>query len=237
MAYSALTLITRAWYLSGIVARNLETVSGDQITDGLFLLNTLLDFKASDLRLIPYFTRYAGTFVIGQETYNIPGLYAIESMTFNIGTVRYPMTELTRDIYFGSGRVDNILSLPFSYHLERTKGGSNVYVYFLPNQAYVFNLSGKFALTDVTLMQDMSLVYDAFYLEYLRYALAQFFCNEYSIAFAPEKLQMLRQYEKKLTDVSPPDLTMKKISFIGNHATMNWAQANIGMGYTPSFTP
>lgn len=232
MAYSALTLITRSWYLSGIVARNLETVSGDQITDGLFLLNVLLDFKASDIRLIPYFTRYAGVFVTGQELYYIPDLYEIETMTFNIGDVRYPMSSTSRDIYFGQGRVDNITSLPFQYHLERQKGGSNVYVYFLPNQAYIFNLSGKFALTEVTLMQDMSLTYDQFYMEYLRYALAQFFCNEYSIAFAPEKAAMLKMYEKKLLDVSPPDLTMQKLSLMGGRSVMNWAQANIGKGYT-----
>ncbi len=237
MAYSALTLITRAWYLSGIVARNLETVSGDQITDGLFLLNTLLDFKASDIRLIPYFTRYAGTFVIGQEAYNVPGLYEIETMTFNIGTVRYPMKNVTRDNYFGSGRIDNINSLPFSYHLERVKGGSNIYVYFLPVDTYVFNLIGKFALTDVTLMQDMSIVYDNFYIEYLRYALAKLFCNEYSIAFAPEKEMMLKTYEKKLLDVSPPDLTLQKVSLIGSGAVMNWGQVNIGLGYIPTFSP
>jgi hypothetical protein len=233
MAYSALTLITRAWYLSGIVARNLQTVSGDQITDGLFLLNTLLDFKASDIRLIPYFTRYAGVFVQSQEMYFIPNLYEIETMTFNIGVVRYPMSETTRDVYFGNGRVDNIASLPFQYHLERTFGGSNVWVYFLPDQNYVFNLIGKFALTDVTLMQDMALVYDNFYLEYLRYALAQFMCNEYNISFAPEKLQMLKIYEKKLMDVSPPDLTMKKVNFINESTSINWAQVNIGKGWTP----
>lgn len=234
MAYSALTLITRSWYLSGIVARNLETVSGDQITDGLFLLNVLLDFKASDIRLIPYFTRYASVFVTGQETYYIPDLYEIETMTFNIGDVRYPMSSTSRDIYFGQGRVDNITSLPFQYHLERQKGGSNVYVYFLPNQAYVFNLSGKFALTEVTLMQDMSLTYDQFYMEYLRYALAQFMCNEYSIAFAPEKAAMLKMYEKKLLDVSPPDLTMKKLNMLGNQPVANWAGYNIARGYWPS---
>lgn len=232
MAYTALTLITRAWYLSGIVARNLETVSGDQVTDGLFLLNTLLDFKASDIRLIPYFTRYQSNFVVGQEMYYIPTLYEIETMTFNIGDVRYPMTETTRDVYFGNGRVDNITSLPFQYHLERTFGGSNVFVYFLPDQTYQFNLIGKFALTDVTLNQDMALTYDMFYLEYLRYALAQFYCNEYSIIFAPEKLKMLQIYEKKLMDVSPPDLRMQKINFINSPTTINYAFLNIAMGWT-----
>jgi hypothetical protein len=233
MAYSALTLITRAWYLSGIVARNLETVSGDQTTDGLFLLNTLLDFKASDLRLIPYFTRYAGVFIVGQETYDIPGLYQVQTMTFNIAQLRYPMTQMNRDVYFGSGRVDNIDSLPFSYHVERIKGGSRIYVYFLPNSAYVFNLIGKFALTDVTLMQDMSIVYDNFYIEYLRYALAEFMCNEYNIAFAPEKAKMLKMYEKKLQDVSPPDLSIKKINFMNDGTTLNWALVNVSGGYVP----
>lgn len=235
MAYSALTLITRSWYLSGIVARNLETVSGDQITDGLFLLNALLDFKASDIRLIPYFTRYAGVFIVGQEEYFIQNLYEIETMTFNLGSVRYPMVEVNRDMYFGSGRVNNIQSLPFSYHLEREKDGSRIYVYFLPNQAYTFNLSGKFALTNVVLGTDLTTVYDEFYIEYLRYALAQMMCNEYNIAFAPEKLDMLKKYEKKLMDVSPPDLTIKKTGIIGNQVVMNWAQANVGLGYTPSF--
>lgn len=234
MAYTALTLITRSWYLSGIVARNLQTVSGDQITDGLFLLNVLLDFKASDIRLIPYFTRYQGNFIVAQEMYYIPNLYAIETMTFNIGTVRYPMTETTRDIYFGNGRIDNITSLPFSYHLERTFGGSNVWVYYLPDQTYQFNLIGKFALTEVTLNQDMALVYDQFYLEYLRYALAKFFCNEYSIAFAPEKEKMLQIYEKKLLDVSVPDLTQQKMNFINTGYCINYAQANIGKGWTSS---
>lgn len=232
MAYSALTLITRAWYLSGIVARNLETVSGDQITDGLFLLNVLLDFKATDVRLIPYFTRYQNNFVVGQEMYNISNLFEIESMTFNIGQVRYPMTETTRDVYFGNGRVDNITSLPFQYHLERTFGGSNVFVYFLPDQTYQFNITGKFALTDVTLNQDMSLTYDNFYLEYLRYALAQFFCNEYNVAYAPEKLQMLKMYEKKLLDVSPPDLRMQKMNFINSPTTINYAFLNISKGWS-----
>ena len=47
MPYLAQTLITRSWYLSGIVARGAQTVTGDQITDGLMMLNALLDFKQS----------------------------------------------------------------------------------------------------------------------------------------------------------------------------------------------
>ena len=57
MAYTARMLITRAYYLSQIVSRQLQEVSGEQIEDGLFLLNALLQFKSTDLREIPYFIR------------------------------------------------------------------------------------------------------------------------------------------------------------------------------------
>ena len=66
MAYTALELVTRAYYLSQIVAREAQTVSGSQISDGLYLLNALLDVKASDLQLIPYYQEYDFTSVAGQ---------------------------------------------------------------------------------------------------------------------------------------------------------------------------
>src|SRR5260221_8513167 len=109
MSYTAQTLITRSWYLSGIVARNLQVVTGDQITDGLMLLNALLDFKQIETDLIPYFTYKTNTFCVpGQEVYFIQNCALIQSVTFNIDTIRYPMDYTTQRTYFGSGRVDNI---------------------------------------------------------------------------------------------------------------------------------
>lgn len=233
MSYPAILLINRAWNLSGIVARGLETVSGEQGSDGLFLLNELLDFKSADVNLIPYFSRYEGIFITGVETYDIPNLLQIESMTFTMqNTVRYPMNYCNRTKYFGSGRVNNILSIPFEYHYERQLDGSRVFVYYLPESDYTFQISGKFGLTNVTEFQDLSLVYDGFYIAYLRYALAQYMCNEYDIAFAPEKANMLASMEKKLNQVSPPDLTMQKTNFINNKTALNWAQINLGKGWT-----
>lgn len=233
MSYPALQLVTRSWYLSGIVARNLEQVSGDQASDGLELLNELLDFKASDLSLIPYFKRDTIQLLTGVEEYYVPNLYQIETMTFNLGDVRYPMANESRINYFGQGRVNNINSLPFQWHLEREKGGSRVRVYYRPMQDYVAEITAKFALTEVTLFQDLSLVYDGFYLAYLRYALAEYMCHYYDIAFAPEKKAMLNSMIARLTYVSPPDLTNKKIRFMGNRSALNWGQVNIGKGYYP----
>src|SRR5579859_1953944 len=120
MAYTALTLINRAYYLSQVVSRQLQTVSGEQQQDGLFLLNALLDIKGSDLHLIPYFQQFQFTIIDSQEEYFIPNLLYVDTMTFNIGDVRYPMIEMTRKQYFGTGRVDDITTLPFSYRVERT---------------------------------------------------------------------------------------------------------------------
>lgn len=233
MTYPAIQLINRAWNLSGIVGRGLETVSGEQGSDGLFLLNELLEFKSADLNLIPYWTRQALQLVQGQEMYFVPNLVQVETMTFNIGEVRYPMTESQRDKYFGNGRVDNIQSIPFTWHLEREKGGSNIYVYYLPMQNYPAMLTAKFALTDVSEFTDLSLTYDGFYLSYLRYALAKYMCLEYDISFDPEKEKQLMSMAKKLSNISPPDLSLQKVNFITRNTSLNWAQVNIGKGYYP----
>jgi hypothetical protein len=232
MAYTATDLVTRSWYLSGIVARNLETVSPDQITDGMQLLNTLLDFKAADLRLIPFFTRFGFNLVTNVEEYFIPNLFQVETLTFNIQTVRYQMNQISRVKYFGTPRVDNIQSLPYSYHVERVKDGSNIFVYFKPNQTYPAMLTGKFGLTNVVIGTDLETLYENFYIEYLRYALAQMMCNEYDVEFSPDKLAMLKIYESKCTDESPTDLSTRKLSAFNRGSGINYGQANLGLGWT-----
>jgi hypothetical protein len=234
MAYTALELITRAYFLSQVVARELQTVSGTQITDGLALLNALLDVKGSDVRLIPYFTRYDFPTVQGQELYYIPNLLAIEAMTFNLGDVRFPMNKQTRREFFNTARIDNVQSLPFSYRTERVLGGMNIYMYFEPNATYQVKLSGKFALSNVTLEQDMALTYDLYYMEYLRYALAEYICAEYGATFPDQSYRKFQEIQKKLIDVSAPDLAIQKTSyFASGRGSLNWQQINIGGAWTP----
>lgn len=238
MAYSALTLITRALNLSQIVARDLQTPTGSQISDGLFLLNALLDFKNTDLRLIPYFQQYnfdttAGAVVNGTWVVDIPNLLYIDSMTFNIGDVRYPMMDLSRKQFFASPRVDNISTLPFSYRPERTLDGMNVYLYFTPAGTYQFRIWGKFALQEVTLNQDMSSTFDLFYLEFLRYELAEYMCSEWAVNFPELAKRKLEELRKKVMDVSPPDLKMRKISYFGNPWGIDWQVANLYKGWLP----
>lgn len=236
MAYLARTLINRAWYLSGVVARNLQTVTGDQETDGLMLLNALLDFKQIETDLIPYYT-YNETFftVPGQEKYFIPNCALIQSVTFDLQQVRYSMDYVTQRNYFGSARVENLQSLPFSWTYVRELGGGNLYMYFLPQNIYQLKIFGKFFLTDVTLDTDLLTVYDTSYIEYLRYALAEYMCSEYGILFNPESSKKLLQMQRKLMYITPPDLSGEKYSVLtgDGYNGWNWGDVNVGLGWRP----
>lgn len=233
MAYTARQLVTRSWYLSGIVARRLQSVTGDQANDGLFLLNALLNWKQIQIDLIPYWTYYEFEAVIGQEEYFIPNLFAVESLTFNIGDVRYPTDFATRTQYFGTGRVDNINSLPSNWYFNRSLGGGTIYLYFKPAGEYPIKIMGKFGLTDVDLDTDLLEIYDPSYLEYLRYALAQYMCSEYGILFNPESEKILKAIMRQLMDVSPPDLSVQKSSILTSGSGLNYGDVNLGHGWRP----
>ena len=232
MAYTARELITRSWYLSGIVSRNLQTVTGDQITDGLQMLNDLLNFKQIEVEYIPYKTYDTSiTLVPGQEEYFIENCAQIESCTFNIGVVRYPMDYVSQRNYFGSGRVDNISSLPFSWTYLRELGGVSLFMYFLPEGEYPLKILGKFFLTNVTLDTDLTTTLDTSYIEFLRYSLAQYMCSEYGVQFNPESEKIMMSYKRKLMYMSPPDLSISKSSVLTQLPGFSWADVNIGKGW------
>jgi len=251
MPYTAQELITRSWFLSGIVARNLQVPTGDQIYDGLQMLNDLLNFKQIETDLIPYWTYIEMPLVANQEFYFLPYVAAIESATFNIDVVRYPMDSTSRRIYFGSSRVDNISTLPFNWNYNRALGGGNLALYFKPETAYPCKMMVKIFLVDVDLTTDLTNLteivpytfinssnqgLDTSYIEYLRYALAQYMCSEYGVLFNPESEKILTSYKRKLMYVSPPDLTVTKCSILNadNYTGLNWGDINIGRGWRPS---
>ena len=156
MAYLASDLVTASWYLSGIVARNLQVPTGDQLNDGLNMLNDLLNFKQIETELLPYYQYITFNAVPGQEYYFLPNIAIIEEMTFNLGVVRYPMMSQPRTNYFGSARVDNIQTLPFSYNYDRSLGGGNLAMYFIPDQNYPIKMKVKIFFTDVSLTTDLT---------------------------------------------------------------------------------
>ena len=156
MVYLARQLITNSWFLSGIVARNLQFPTGDQMNDGLQMLNDLLNFKQIETELVPYYQYITFNAVPNQEYYYLPSISLIEEMTFNLGVVRYPMMQQPRTNYFGSARVDNISTLPFSWNYDRALGGGNLGMYFIPDQAYPIKMKAKIFFTDVNIDTDLS---------------------------------------------------------------------------------
>ena len=233
MSYTVTELITRAFYLSQVVSRELETVSGQQLEDGLIWLNALLSLKSAYTRVIPYYKEYDFLAVIAQEEYFVPNLVTPETLTFNIGPIRYSTQPVNRKGYFGTGRVDNITSLPFNWHFERVLGGSNIFLYFLPADTNPIKIWGKFGFDNVTLNQDLLTTFDEYYIDYLRYKLAQRICSEYGIPLQPQAKDELGELEEAMTDVSPPDLTLTKYSNLQGATGINWGDINIGRGWRP----
>lgn len=233
MAYTVTELINRAYYLSQVVSRELQTVTGQQLDDALVWLNALLSLKSAYTRVIPYYQQYEFTAVVGQEKYFVPNLVAPETLTFNIGPVRYSTMPQSRRPYFGSGRVDNIASLPFNWHFERVLNGSDIYLYFLPSAEYPVKIWGKFGFENVTLNQNLLLTFDEYYIDYLRYRLALRICSEFGIPMQPQAMAELEELEEAMTDVSPPDMTLTKVSNLQGSTGINWGDINIGRGWRP----
>ena len=74
MPYTSSQLITYAYYLSGIVSRGTQTVTGEQLADGLDSLNMVIASKSVTYKHIPYFKSVDITANVGQEKYFIPNL-------------------------------------------------------------------------------------------------------------------------------------------------------------------
>lgn len=338
MAYPVTQLISEAFYTSGIVSRQFQTVAGDQEQTAFLKINEILTDTAIETDMIPYFnTAYNFNAVVGQEKYFIPNLDESETLTFFINTIRYQMRKNPRDQYFGQGRAQNVESLPFNWHSERTIGGSNVFIYFFPDTQYPMQLTGLFRLQSVSLFQDLNsplatanlgativtgtgnfaagglvvnnvdlagtystatalvayintgvipyvsasiatgqfiltssssgsiivstsgaegninnvtfanfstvngplnqtfsaMVLDQFYINYLQYRLADRLCTSYNFTMPPGAAKQLLQYQQMISKRSSPiDMTINKISTLTSQDSINYAQVNLGKGWT-----
>lgn len=234
MAYTTNELITGAFYGSGVASREFETVSGQEITDGLTWLNDIISEKVVDNAMIPYETTYDLTLVPGQELYFIPDLIDIDTFTFYLNNVRFSMEYTKRNEYFGNTRVENINTLPYQWYMERTFEGANLYIYFAPNDDYPAQIHGTFRLSNVTLFQDLSLTLDQFMRTYLRYALMDRICAEYNLATPANVVKQLSKYEAWIAKKSRVlDLRIQKISSLQDRGGVNYAFVNLGRGWLP----
>lgn len=235
MAYTVTKLISNAYYKSGIVGREFETVSGSQRQVGLDEFNKTLSNKAVTAYLIPYYERTTFTGVVGQESYTIPDLVEVSTLTFTIGSVRYPVSMIGRDEYFGTSRANNVNSLPYTAHFVPALSGGSIYLYFKPDDTYVFELWGRFRLGQFALNDDLELTFDMFYIDFLEHILAARLCNEFNFDVPIGLQQSLTQlYKQFKNSVDPIDTNIRKVSTLQRGQGPDiYGDANIGRGWRP----
>lgn len=219
MPYTVTELITKAWNLSGIVAAQTETVSGDQLKEGLDHLNDFLALQNANARMIPYTQIQQLTCIPHSEKIFVKHLIALDALTLKEEEPRCFLLQslplLGRKEYFNRDYPSFLQ--PRFYHLEKTKGGSLLFLSPTPDKAYSLKLVGKFGLTEVNPNDDLSVNYDRDYLLYLRYGLADYLCDLYNHSFSAKG--KLKEIERKLLDASPLDLSMEKISMFHSGAS------------------
>lgn len=226
-------LIANAYYLSGILSRDFETISDTQAVDGLGILNDILAEKSISSALIPYYTQTTYNGTQGEKEFTIPGLVNETDVTFFIDNVRYKMIRDSQQRFWGDSRVEDISSLPFHYYSQRALGGMQFYLYFTPDQAYEFQITGKFKIETLDLDVDTALFLDRFYVSYLKYKLAKRLCDFYGHQFPPQLMPDLKGLEAQLNKMVGVDLTIEKPSNFSRGGDFNYGQANLGKGWEP----
>jgi len=235
VAYTVNQLITRAYYKAGIVSPDLAVVSDTQTSQGLLDLNELIADKTIEDNCIPYYTKYDFFLVIGQQEYFIPKLISTNTATFFLNSVRFSLSKQTRDQFYGSSRALNINSLPAAWNLEACLGGAILSYYFWPDQAYPAQIVAQFRLDSVTINEDLSLTLDQFYINFLMYCLAERLCETWGYTVPPQTAKKLAEYYDNIqSNISPLDTTIIKSSMLQRKPGLNYAQVNLGRGWSPS---
>ena len=236
MAVTVTDLITNSYYKSALVALDYTPLTDSQLDQGLMAFNEVLGRVLIDPAIVPYWATYTFTMVIGQETYFVPNLIDIETFVFFIDTVRYSIGKENFRNYWGSPKATDIETLPLIYSIKRTKGGSDVSVTPDPNSAYPAEIKGSFGLNGVDssdLLTDLTTIYDQYYITYLTALTAQLLCVQYGTEVPSQLRGHLLQYDTLIRKRSQPlDLTNTVISTFGGAYQPDYAQANIGLGYT-----
>ena len=80
-----------------------------------------------------------------------------------------------------------------------------------------------------------AMAFEQFYLDYLEFSLAERICRKLNFEVPQGVAQQLAEYKLQITNmVQPIDLTMQKISCLGDDRALNYGMANLGRGYTVS---
>ena len=116
--------------------------------------------------------------------------------------------------------------------------GNNIFVETNGTQTYANTVNfSKFSTTStIPLNQTFaSLWFDQFYINYLEYELAERICSKFNFTMPEEAAKQLERYRNSINALAEPlDLSIQKVSCLQSPRALNYAQANLGRGYTVS---
>lgn len=239
MVTNARTVVEAAFNLVGNVGRGFQTMSGPKGATGLRLLNQAISVLRYEPRLIPYYNgEYPLTQVANQRKYNIPNLVSIETVAYYIDspgqTVWTPCYPISRTDYFGGPRVDGIDSITFGYHAEPILNGYDIYFYFVPNQNYQVKICGKFVPGNVEMDDDLDLIFNETYIEYLTYQTAIKIGANYNIPLQADVQRLAERLENIIFNFNPPDYEVQIPQMTNGPIVPGLGDAYIGKGFRPS---
>jgi hypothetical protein len=235
MAYLASELLVKALRTSGLVSADIgNQPTSRQMVDALDLLNEILSQINSDGALLPYTSTISVDMVAGQETYEIDNLIQWQAIAYYLDDIRYTLYYSGRTDYYSSNRADNILSMPYQFHVERTIGGSKIQLYFFPQQDYPLEITGLFGFSPVGISDDISTLFDTYYLKYLRLKLANAICSYNELTLSNGSAIELAKIEKQMKRLNNPDLSSSVVNLMTGANFPSYAQANFRNGFQPT---
>ena len=221
-------VISNAWYKSGFQPAD-SAPGGAEINIGFRELKRAMAAQEVTNETRPFLTNATVQTIAGQESYLVPGLLSIESLSFNDGDIRYYLERVTEDEYFSFSRVDNIKSLPYKYYAKRTppalvdgahvESGTEIYLYFEPNKVYTLNIVGKYSDATITLNTDLELTYPLWMIDYFELLLAKRLCQYYAMQCPPTILDDLADLKQKIKELSISPELKRSISYLSSNSS------------------
>ena len=209
-------LIVRAFYLLGEFSPD-AIPSGQDVQDGLYYLNDILDYFSSQGLLIPYIKNVEFTMEVGKGEYTFSNVITnpdvnseriVELDYVNIirDQISYPVRIISRAELFNNARLTDLQSKPGYVILIREELQSKLKFYPVPAFPYECVVRAKYMLDHLELYDQLDEI-PPYYYRFLRYALARELKDIYpSSNWSAQQEQM---YQEMLRDIKANnDITM-----------------------------
>ena len=162
-----------------------QPLHGDDQAQAILILNELLEYYASNGLLMPIAQTASINLTTGQEDVTVGPATALPVPNITLGRlaqydsawlllsgVRYPLINMSRDVYLSSFAYEPLQGLPRFTILFPETDVVSIRLYPAPSQFFEFFLRAKFQFDRVTANSDMSLL-PVYYSRFFKFAVAK----------------------------------------------------------------